>query len=221
MKKIGMILLVLAAALSSNAQGVINSIFRQKATARKYNIEQLALLTTLKGYLSKGYKIATGGLNEIGGITRGEYDLHGEYISSLKNVNPVVKKYYRVPDIIAMQLKTLQIYTATCRQAGSLPEFSADENTYVREVFRNVLRNCNHIIDELTELTTSGVLEMKDDERLKRIENLYNDMLNMLSFAETFSMEARQLGFSRTATVSDSLTMKGLYESGTKNGRPE
>ena len=45
-------------------------------------------------------------------------------------------------------------------------------------------------IDEFIAVTTSNELEMKDDERLKRIDTLYNDMQGKYTFAQSFANEA-------------------------------
>ena len=42
--------------------------FRQKATQKKYLLQQIAALHVYSGYLSKGYSIAKDGLNTIKSI---------------------------------------------------------------------------------------------------------------------------------------------------------
>ncbi|MBK6993319.1 MAG: hypothetical protein IPH34_16520 [Chitinophagaceae bacterium] len=52
-------------------------------------------------------------------------------------------------------------------------------------------------IDELFMVITSGELEMKDDERLKRIDKLYADMQDKYSFCSSFSEEMGLLSVQR------------------------
>jgi hypothetical protein len=63
---------------------------RGHAQAITTGIEQLAALQTLENTVQQGYRIATGGLQTIGEIRAGEYQLHLDYFSSLDSVKPVV-----------------------------------------------------------------------------------------------------------------------------------
>jgi hypothetical protein len=44
---------------------------------------------------------------------------------------------------------------------------------------------------------------MKDDERLKRIEDLYTDMLEAYTFAQNFGTEAKVLSLQRAKDEND------------------
>jgi hypothetical protein len=46
-------------------------------------------------------------------------------------------------------------------------------------------------------IITSGELQMKDDERIKRIDKLYADMQDKYSFCESFSEECSVLAMQR------------------------
>ena len=57
--------------------------FRQKATQKKYLLQQIAALQVYSGYLSKGYSIAKNGLNTIKNIKNGDLLQHSNYFTSL------------------------------------------------------------------------------------------------------------------------------------------
>ena len=78
--------------------------FRQKATQKKYLLQQIAALHVYLGYLSKGYSIAKDGLNTIKSIKNGDLLQHTNYFTSLVTVNPQIKRYKKVADIIAIQI---------------------------------------------------------------------------------------------------------------------
>jgi len=59
--------------------------FRQKKTQKKYLLQQIAALQVYIGYAQKGYRIAKEGLTTIGGFTKGEFDLHSDFINSLSS----------------------------------------------------------------------------------------------------------------------------------------
>jgi hypothetical protein len=52
--------------------------------------EQLAALQELRHTVEQGYRLVTGGLQTIGQITNGEFQLHQAYFGSLSGVNPAL-----------------------------------------------------------------------------------------------------------------------------------
>ncbi len=64
-------------------------------------------------------------------------------------------------------------------------------------MFDNLLEECVNTIDELFMVITSNQFEMKDDERLKRVDKLYFDMQDKYSFCSYFSEEMGLLSVQR------------------------
>lgn len=218
MKKILSLLLVLMAVSGSLKAQTFAEWFQQKKTQKKYLIQQIAALQVYIGYAKKGYNIAKDGLNTIGGFTRGEFDLHGDFINSLKNVNPEIKRYAKVADIIALQVKIVQQSGRAYRQLQQSDMLSANELTYIDRVFTRLLDDCEQILDELITVTTNGKLEMKDDERMSRIDRLYLDMQDSYTFSKGFSDEAQALALSRKKEHNDVFTGRALR--GIKTDQP-
>jgi hypothetical protein len=97
----------LFAFLSSNAQ-TADEWFNQKSTQKKYLLQQIAALKVYLGYAKKGYTIVTSGVNTIRNIKNGDLNLHRDFFNRLKNVNPSIRKYAKVADIIAYQVKIIK-----------------------------------------------------------------------------------------------------------------
>ncbi|MCA6440654.1 MAG: hypothetical protein IM581_12030, partial [Chitinophagaceae bacterium] len=95
--------------------------------------------------------------------------------------------YAKVADIIAYQVKIIKQTKMTLQQIKETKQFTETEVDYCKQVFDNLLDECIKTVDELILVTTSGNLEMKDDERLKRIDSLYADVQDKYSFACSFS----------------------------------
>lgn len=208
------ILLIICVGHHSQAQ-TFEEWFNQKNTQRKYLVQQVGALQVYIGYLKKGYKIAKDGLNTVSGFTKGEWDLHTDFISSLKSVNPEVRRYVRVADIISIQVKIVQNYNRTSRRLKASDALSGDELNYIDKVFKALLEDCEESLDELITLTTDGNLEMKDDERIKRIDRLYAEMLDKFTFSQGFSDDAKSLAVSRLKDKNDVKTSRALQ--GIKN----
>ncbi len=177
--------------------------FRQSATQKKYLLQQIAGLQVYIGYMQKGYSIAKQGLNVISDIKHGEFNLHKDYFHSLKEVNPKIKNYSKVADIILLQFKIVKVYKEAVKKIKQSKSFSAAEISYISGVFERLLDDCTKTIDELITVTTSNQLEMKDDERLRRIDALFNEMQGNYSFVQGFSNEAKLLAASRIREQND------------------
>lgn len=213
-----MILLVLVTASSGLQAQTFSEWFRQKKTQKKYLLQQVAALQVYIEYAQKGYHIAREGLTTIGGFTRGEFDLHNVFFSSLKTVNPEIRRYARVADMISMQVRIVQDYNRTCRQLSAGDAFNDEELAYIRRVFGRLLDDCEKTLDQLITVTTDGELEMKDNERLRRIDKLYLDMQDQYTFLRSFSNEAKIMTAVRLQQKTEVQTGRALY--GLKNEQP-
>lgn len=210
MKKTLLFLVLLTSFASSLKAQTFAEWFQQKKTQKKYLLQQIAALQVYIGYVKKGYKIAKQGLNTIGDFTKGEFNLHSGYFNSLKAVNPEIKRYAKVADIISLQVKIVQHYNRTIRQIRSSDAFSGDELAYIGRVFNRLFDDCDKTIDELIALTTDGKLQMKDDERISRIDKMYLDMQDKFTFSQRFSNEAKTLAASRLKEKNDVQTSRLL-----------
>jgi hypothetical protein len=64
-------------------------------------------------------------------------------------------------------------------------------------VFDFLLQDCLEGINELLAIITSGELEMKDNERLTRIDKLYTDMQDKYTFCTVMSEDMAMLAAQR------------------------
>jgi cysteinyl-tRNA synthetase len=164
------------------------------ATQKKYLLQQIAALQMYVGYVEKGYSIASKGLNTIRDIKHGDFNLHSDFFNSLSAVNPTVKKYSKVASIIVLQISIAKQVRSTVKQCKKL---TPAEINYLQQVFNNVLNDCAKNLDELVELITNGEEQMKDDERIKRIDKLYDEMQDKNVFVQSFSHSAKWLVIQR------------------------
>jgi hypothetical protein len=191
-----MLLLLLIVGLSSQEM-------KAQTKQRKVLLLQIAALKTYIGYAKKGYTVVKNGLNFIGDVKKGEVNLHSDYFISLKKVNPKVKHYVKVAEIIAIQIKIIKIHKKTFEQLRQDDLFHGDELDYIERTFDNLIDNCNETLDELLIISTDTNLEMKDDQRIERIDGLYVKMIGDYSFCEDFSSEIKVLSLSKTKEKND------------------
>lgn len=183
---------------------------RQKATQKKYLLQQIAALQVYLGYLSKGYSIAKDGLNTIKSIKKGDLLRHTNYFTSLVTVNPQVKRYRKVADIIAMQINIAKQFVRAIKTFRSNGYFTSTEINYLQGVCNTLLSACAKNLDELLNLITNGSLQMEDDERIKAIDKIYFDMQDKQRFVRVFSNNAVGLSIQRSNEENDMIIFKRL-----------
>ena len=189
-----------------------NEWFKQKKTQKKYLVKQITLLRVYLGYLKKGYEIADKGLTTIHNIKNGDFNLHRDFFGSLKNVNPHIKNSAKVADIIAFQVYIIQNIKRVNNFCKNNEYFTPEEIRYVAAVYSNMLFLCDASISELLTIIRSNETEMKDDERLVRIDKLYDDMLDKHAFVQSFDSDVRLIARERERETRSVEMMHKQYE---------
>jgi hypothetical protein len=212
MKKIGILMLLLFGWLTIQAQTPnFNEWFRQKKTQRKYLLQQIAALKVYLEYLKKGYQIVDKGLTTIGEIKNGTFTMDKDYLNSLKQVSPVVKNSPKVAEVLRYQrsiITDFKKFVNDCRKDENL---TADEVRYIEDVYANMLKECDASIDELTVITTSGEAEMKDDERLLRLDKVHDALQDKYTFTQDFIDSTRLLSLERAKDKNQIKGSRKLY----------
>ena len=199
-----MILLIMVMGFSHHLPAqTFDEWFHQKKTQIKYLLQQIAANEVYIGYLQKGYKIAESGLKAINDIKHGDFNLHNDYFNSLKTVNPKVKGMAEVAGIISLQVQIIKVAGDAIKGVKRSDQFTSTETEHVQNVFNHLLDECTKEINALADDVTSGNTTLTDDERIKRIEAIYTDMQDKLSFSNSFSSEAAMLAMQRSQEETD------------------
>jgi hypothetical protein len=177
---------------------------------KKELLLQIAALKVYMEYGQKGYAAIKKGLNFIGDIKKGEVHLHNDYFFSLLKVNPKVKNYVKVGEIVYMQIKIFKTCKKNLKQLHSEDLFHGDELDYMQRSFDRLLENSNRILNELIEVTTDAALEMKDDQRIERIDGLHRMMMDDYAFCLNFCRDARLLSMSKAKEKNDVKSARAL-----------
>jgi len=185
--------------------------FQQKKTQIKYLVEQIAALKVYADDLQKGYAIAREGLSTINDIKHGDFDLHKGHFDSLKIVNPFVKESFYVADAMVIAEKIDAAAKAGLKNVEQSKSFTSDELEYLQWAYENITEQSGADIDELTLLITNGDLQMKDDERLRRVETIYAALQDKYAFIKSFSKQAQILSIQRTKQQSETNMVRKFY----------
>lgn len=172
--------------------------------------EQLAKLQLYLQELKQGYAIVQQGLTTIGDIKKGDFDLHSLFFNSLKDVNPAIKNWGKVADILAMQVQLVFGCGSSLQQAASSGNFTSSDLQYLAAVYSNLKTLTEKDIDELTSLLSDGDWQMTDDDRMARIDHLYKQVSDKYSFLRTFSSRVMAESNQRTQQRTNLQDLKKL-----------
>jgi uncharacterized protein YutD len=163
----------------------------------KLYLKQIGLNEVLINYLKKAMAIAKFGLTTIGDIKNGEFSLHRIFFDKLKAVNPKIKNLAKVADIITLQVQIIKNYQSSYKQIKASQQFSNTEIKYIYSVFSKLLDDTGNTLEELYKVLAAEQYQMTDDERIKRIDDLYVEMQSSYVFTQHFSKETLVMAMQR------------------------
>lgn len=167
------------------------------------NVEKLSQLKNILSDMKRGYTIITNGYNAVKNISQGNFSIHEVFLDGLLLVNPEIKKYERVADIITYQQHLISEYESAHNRFRIADTFSTEELSYLSSIYRRLFEQSIDNLDELLMVITSSKLRMSDDERLGAIDRIFLDMQEKLIFLRSFNKEASILNLQRQKEKSD------------------
>lgn len=176
------------------------------------NIKKLDQLRKILKNMYDSYKIITEGYNRVQGIVNGNYKIHQVFLDGLYQVNPSIRNYKRVGDIITYQTRIIKEYKRAYNRFKESKVFGAQEIVYLGGVYGNLMDQSLKNLDELSMILMSGMLRMSDDERLAAIDRIHREMLDKLSFLRSFNNKTSILALQRHRQQQDVLRMQQLYD---------
>ena len=198
------IMMLISGVTSSRAQS-------QEAQQLLLNVEKLSQLKNILADMKKGYTIVTNGYNTVKNIAQGNFSLHEVFLDGLMLVNPEIKKYRKVADIISYQKNIITEYKSAFSRFKSSSNFSAQEIDYLGKVYKQLFDQSIDNLDELATVITSSKLRMTDDERLKAIDRIFADTEDKLVFLRNFNKETSILNLQRAKEKADLKTTQSYF----------
>ncbi|MFL5787305.1 MAG: hypothetical protein ACJ748_04585 [Flavisolibacter sp.] len=186
--------------------------FQQKKTQRKYLLNQIAALQVYAGSLEKGYAIVQKGLADIHSIKEGDFNLHQIYFSSWNHVNPKIKSYWKVPEIIALEVKLVLSCRTQISSIADSHQFTRGEVSYIKYVFANIVNNTSDMMDQMCSLITNASYTMTDDQRISHLDRIYKEAQDKYSFFLNFSNEIHLLGLQRRKDQADINSSRSVFK---------
>lgn len=212
MKKTGIVLLISCCLLPATGKSQTSAEwFDQKKTQIKYLTRQIVELQAYLGYVKKGYTIVSSGLNTIRDIKNGEFRLHDLYYTSLGHVNPRIRNSPKAIGIVSHQQYILKACVALKGLLQSDRQLSAPQKDYIAQCISRLLDDVEKVRQELLDLTTDKTFESTDNERLERLNALYDKCKSQFMFIQQFSSEVLTLVESTRREGADERILKELH----------
>lgn len=205
MKKIWILMLVIAISSATKAQSV-------EVQQLLLNYEKLKQLKNILSDMKKGYEIVSKGYNTIKDISEGNFNLHDAFISSLLSVNPEIKNYKKVADIVTCQKNIVKEYKSAFGRFKRSGTFSASEIEYLGKVYGNLFNQSLQNLDDLATVLTSNKLSMSDNERLEAIDRIFADTEDKLIFLRDFNKKTNILAIQRSREKRNIETSEKLHQ---------
>ena len=176
------------------------------------NIEKLSQFKKILSDMKKGYELLSGGYKTVKDMTEGNFSLHKTFLDALMQVSPAVKNYKRVADIVEYQISIVKESRNGMNRFIKSGNFSGQEINYFEKVYGNLLNQSLRNLDELTMVITADKLRMSDDERLKAVDDIYEQMQDKLLFLRNFNTTSNVLALQRSKEKNDVYISKSFQE---------
>ncbi|NVM65054.1 hypothetical protein FHW88_003358 [Mucilaginibacter sp. SG538B] len=182
--------------------------FHQKKTQIKYLEQQIAALKAEEISLRQGYDMLKSEWNTIANFKGAEFNLHQDFYNSLSAVNPVIRNEVNLSAVQARLQSIVNQFNAVDHLAG----LTETEQTYISRVRENLVEQCHLDLNDLQTVLTTGGLQMSDDERIKRINEISAAINDKYVFACSFTNRVRLLSAQRNRDKSNTQTLRRYYE---------
>ncbi|KRD58920.1 hypothetical protein ASE40_20445 [Flavobacterium sp. Root935] len=176
------------------------------------NIEKLSQFKKILSDMKKGYELLSGGYKTVKEMTEGNFSLHKTFLDALMQVSPAVRNYKRVGEIVEYQISIVKESRSGMNRFIKNGNFSGQEINYFEKVYGNLLDESLRNLDELTMVITADKLRMSDDERLKAVDDIYEQMQDNLLFLRNFNASSNVLALQRSKEKNDVYVSKSFQE---------
>lgn len=200
MRRLVCVVLLMAAASFCWSQGRQVKMYLEQIAANKVYLE----------YLQKGYQVVKKGLGVINGIKDGHFNLDQLFFNGLSAINPKVRQYPRVADITILCVRTIRSAKRSLKLMKKEKLFTAKQVQYAEQVFTTMTAGCLLLLDDLSDLLKPGFMQLSDDERISRIDAVYQEMQDQYVFVNNWSSETAVMLFQMKKEQHDVRVMQGV-----------
>lgn len=183
----------------------------QEAQQLLLDVEKLSALKNILKEMQQGYQIISKGYTSVSNVSKSNFNLHKVFIDGLLSVNPTIRNYRKIPEIINKQVLIIKEYKGALRTFKSEGLFNSDEIDYISAVYRNLFQQSLKNLNELTMVILVSTMRMDDAERLAAIARIDDNMQSMVDFLRDFNNNTSLLALQRAKDNNDINALKAIY----------
>lgn len=193
---------------------LLGGFFSQQSRKEELMTAQIAAYQLYLTELRSGIDIARTGLSTAYKLKNGTLDLHTAYFNSLWQANPAIQNNAKAKAIAGLEQQITNEFDQEIAFQKKTNRLTPPEQSYIRQVYQNLVAKCNLDLSELRDVLTPGKLQLTDQQRLERIDGLYAAMQDKLAFTGAFTAKCHQLALGRQQAAKDREVLKKLYGGG-------
>ncbi|MDF2188716.1 hypothetical protein [Paraflavitalea sp. CAU 1676] len=175
-------------------------------------LEHIAAGKVYIEYLQQGYSLVRKGFGVISNIKDGHLSLDKLFFDGLVAINPRIRGYPHVADIMSMSVETVKACGHNKRLLSREAGLSSDLISYADRVTTSLATDCLVLLSDLAELLAAGHLQLSDDERIKRIDQVYIEMKDRYVFIQNWSAETSLMILNMKKEYKEAARMKSVYD---------
>lgn len=201
--RIGIVVIGILSCVTYSRAQTFDEWFHQNSTQKKYLLEQIAKLQVYLGYVKKGYDIVNKGLTIIGEIKNGDLNMHRMFFDDLKIVKSSISNYSKTRETLSAISFIKDKAEKTKEFLSSSRSFTQSENKFINQQLNNMLIQLLEDATLLNEVLANNAFQMNDNERLERIEEIFESVSSKREWLNGAAYHCNLLAAQRSKNLHD------------------
>lgn len=185
---------------------------QQKQIQLRYLAEQIAKLKVYAGYVEQGYSIVHDGLRLVDDIKRGEFSLHQNYFTGLRQAKPIICTNWKVAEIMRSVQRTMDAYRGCIKSVTVINTLNEGERRYVLNAWNGLLNSVTGVVSELQIVTGASDVSISDKGRLQALNLLLEQIRAHETFAAHLSIATNGLSENKRRSEAGKSVVKRMYK---------
>jgi len=150
-------------------------------------------------------------LDEISDWSSKQKDLFGSYYQELWQIKTAIAYYSRISELTQKQVALVSQYEQAWGLIKNDKHFSADELTYMGNVYSEILQASVKDLDQILSVIHANQTQMPDAKRLELVNQAADHMDANFADMQQFNTANQLLSLQRAADENEVLTLKKYY----------
>jgi mannitol-specific phosphotransferase system IIBC component len=150
-------------------------------------------------------------LTEISSWSQKQKDLFSSYYTELWNIKTAIAYYSKISELTQKQVALVNSYNQAWALIKNDKHFTANELTYMSNVYSGILRASVNDLDQLLNIVHANKTQMPDAKRMEIINKTADHMDTNYNDLQKFNSENELLSLGRAQDENEMETLKRYY----------